>query len=641
MNRRLNRPSDAVRYALLAGALLMCTFVEAQQPSPTPQPLQSAQIVDHLEHTIAWFRRVQTLEQEADLSDDVVSRQRLHQSSLAALQLAFDFAHATAALVKPEPTAAAAAPAGPRTERGFDQAAARLAERVATLQSRLDAVNAALTHAPARSRPALAGQRDELAAALALAKDVQSTVQNLAQFAATSTAASDAASGLVAQVNELERTIPEARHTQSTKSTTTATTAQSKTVTGGAPATSFRPESAGIVALATELVALGGQRRQLTEALRDTDALAKGVDDLRAPLNAQARDFARRTDVAAAPPANAAEAARTRLDLQNAAAQFKVLSAVLVPLGEQGIAVETTRGTLGEWRDDLSERFEAAAGQLLLRSLLLIFAIGALLIVSEVWRRATFRYLHDSRRRRQFLVLRRVVVAIAITLILVVGFVSEIGSLATYAGFVTAGIAVAMQNVILAVVAYFFLIGRYGVRVGDRITLAGVTGNVIEIGLVRIYLMELAGADLHPTGRVVVLSNAVLFQPAALFKQVPGADYFWHVLTITLSADTDLATAESRLEAAAESVYEGYRASIERQHAALQRFMDVETAVPRTDVRSRVTAAGLECTVRYPVDAPHAGAIDRGMIAAIRQVIASEPKLTLISSIGPTSQQAA
>jgi small-conductance mechanosensitive channel len=198
-----------------------------------------------------------------------------------------------------------------------------------------------------------------------------------------------------------------------------------------------------------------------------------------------------------------------------------------------------------------------------------------------------------------------------------------------------------MQNVILAVVAYFFLIGRYGVRVGDRITLAGVTGNVIEIGLVRIYLMELAGTDLHPTGRVMVLSNAVLFQPAALFKQVPGADYIWHVVTITLSADTDLAAAESRLETAAESVFEGYRPSIERQHANLQRFMDVETSVPRTDVRSRLTAAGLECMVRYPVDASHAGTIDRAMVTALRQTIASEPKLTLVSSVGPTPQQAA
>ena len=624
---------------LIAAVELTTTWAAGQSPA-SPSPLQSAQIVSHLERTIAWFRRVQTLEQQADHADDVVSRDRVHQTSLSALQLAFDFGRAAAAIVKTGPNAPAPAQDAPPAGRGFDQAATRLTQRVAALQSRLDDVNAALARAPARARAALQGQRDELGAALALAKDVQSTVQNLAQFAATSTAASDALGGLAVQINELERTVPEARHT-STKSTTTGTAAPpaNKKSASAEVATPFHPESAGIVALASELIALGGQRRLLTEALRDTDALAKSIDDLRSPLTAQARDFVRRTDVAAAPPADAAAAARTRLDLQNASVQFKTLSTALVPLGEQEIAVDNARATLAEWRDDVSERIGAAARQLLFHSLLIAIAIGALLVVSEVWRRATFRYLHDARRRRQFLVLRRIVVGVAVTLILAAGFVSEIGSLATYAGFVTAGIAVAMQNVILAVVAYFFLIGRYGVRVGDRITLAGVTGNVIEIGLVRIYLMELAGADLHPTGRVVVLSNAVLFQPAALFKQAPGADYLWHMVTITLAASTDITVAESRLEAAAESVYEGYRGAIERQHANLQRFMDVETSVPSTDVRSRLTAAGLECTVRYPVDAPHAGTIDRAMVTALRQAIAAEPKLGLISSIGPTPQQ--
>ncbi|HEX3704186.1 MAG TPA: hypothetical protein VHU82_12715 [Vicinamibacterales bacterium] len=638
----LTRFRTAARGALLIGAVLTAGLVGGQPASTPPLP-QSAQIVAHLEQTIAWFRHVQALEQQADLSGDVVSRERLHQSSIAALQLAFDFARAETALVKPESNTAAPAPDNARPERGFDQAATRLAQRVTALQSRLDDVTAELARAPARTRAALSGERDELTAALALAKDVQSTVQNLAQFAATSTAASDAASGLPVQVNELERSVPEARHVQTPKTSTPAAPQPKTANNGTATATTppFRPESAGLVALGTELVSLGGQRRQLTAAVRETDALAKELDDLRSPLSATARDFARRTDVATSRPADAAAAAQARADLQHAAAEFKALSTALVPLGEQGIAVDTTRATLSEWRDDVSERFGAAARQLLFHSLLLIVAVGALLIVSEVWRRATFRYLHDARRRRQFLVLRRVVVGVAITLILAAGFVSEIGSLATYAGFVTAGVAVAMQNVILAVVAYFFLIGRYGVRVGDRITLAGVTGNVIEIGLVRIYLMELAGTDLHPTGRVVVLSNAVLFQPAALFKQAPGADYLWHIVTITFAADTDLAAAESRLEAAAESAYEEYRPSIERQHANLQRFMDVETSVPRTDVRSRLTAAGLECTVRYPVDAPHAGTIDRAMVTALRRSIAKEPKLTLVSSIGPTPQQAA
>ena len=119
-----------------------------------------------------------------------------------------------------------------------------------------------------------------------------------------------------------------------------------------------------------------------------------------------------------AAPADAAAAAKARLDLQTAAAEFKVLSTALVPLGEQGIAVESARATLGEWRDDVTERFGATARQFLLRTLLLVVAMGRCSSSRKVWRRATFRYLHDARRRRQFLVLRRIVVGAGVALVL-------------------------------------------------------------------------------------------------------------------------------------------------------------------------------------------------------------------------------
>ena len=75
------------------------------------------------------------------------------------------------------------------------------------------------------------------------------------------------------------------------------------------------------------------------------------------------------------------------------------------------------------------------------------------------------------------------------------------------------------------------MIGRYGIRIGDRISIAGVTGDVVEVGLVRFYVAEYAesGVELFPTGRIVVFSNSVLFQPTTpLYKQLPGTHYTWH-----------------------------------------------------------------------------------------------------------------
>jgi small-conductance mechanosensitive channel len=383
-----------------------------------------------------------------------------------------------------------------------------------------------------------------------------------------------------------------------------------------------------VISLMGKWFSLEGSRRQLADAAKQTDGLAKDLQGIRDKVTQEARALAQQNLEATS--TDPAQLAQSRQKFQEAATRFKQLSTLLIPLGEQDVTLDSATSIVEEWRNSLGARTASAARYLALRLGLLLGSIAAVLIISEVWRRATFRYLHDPRRRQQFLALRRVAVGLALTIVVVFGLVSEFGSLATYAGLITAGLAVALQNVILAVVAYFFLIGRYGVRVGDRITLAGVTGRVVEIGLVRIYLMELAGPQLHSTGRMVVLSNAVLFQPTALFKQMPGADFYWHTITMMLAATTDVEEAEKRLREAAESVYAKYRPAIEQRHAALQRFIDFQTALAQPEVYTRLTTQGLECTVRYPVEPSQAAATDQKMLEALRQAQSKPPPLELV-----------
>jgi Mechanosensitive ion channel len=89
-----------------------------------------------------------------------------------------------------------------------------------------------------------------------------------------------------------------------------------------------------------------------------------------------------------------------------------------------------------------------------------------------------------------------------------------------------AGIAFALQNVILAVAGYFTMVAPNGIRIGDRVSLQGpfgyVHGEVAEIGFVRVKLNELGGEPLRPTGRVAVFPNSVVFT-GTFFKDPPGA----------------------------------------------------------------------------------------------------------------------
>jgi small-conductance mechanosensitive channel len=255
---------------------------------------------------------------------------------------------------------------------------------------------------------------------------------------------------------------------------------------------------------------------------------------------------------------------------------------------------------------------------------------------SEIWRKATFRYVRESRRRHQLLLLRRFVTGILLAMVLLLGFVSEFGSLATFAGFLTAGIAVALQTIILSVAAYFFLLGRHGIRVGDRISVSGVTGDVIDVGLVRLSLMELggSGSDVHPTGRLVVVSNSVLFQ-GTLFKQIPGTAYSWHELAIRLPNGSDYEMAESKMLEAVNSVYSQYRQSLEQQQQVLEGLMAISTSVPVPQTSLQLAENGLDLIVRYPVVLHRETEIDNQVAKKIVDVLNSDPALK--AAIGSTT----
>jgi hypothetical protein len=141
-----------------------------------------------------------------------------------------------------------------------------------------------------------------------------------------------------------------------------------------------------------------------------------------------------------------------------------------------------------------------------------------------------------------------------------------------------------------------------------------------------------------------VFSNAVLFQPTAnFFKQLPGSNFTWHTVTLTLSPDSDYRLAESRLLSSVEAVYEKYRESIEAQHQRVSEDLFVQLAALKPQSHLRLTAAGLEMVIRFPVPLDKASSIDDEVTRALLDAIEREPKLKLagsaISTISAAGEQ--
>lgn len=596
----------------------------AAQTSPLP-PLQldGDAILHNLNQVISWYRHATTGVQSVGLPSDAIYQDNTKSLGEQAVKLAFQSARAETALIAAQQKASGKQPSAETTQQqNLQQLEAKTSSQIDSLQAQIKSLEAQIARAPYAKRNALISQRDALQSELELQNALLEAVQKMAAFVETN---GEISGGLEGSVNQLARSIPEVlRSSPATPKTTSTSTSSSS-----------KPSLANSGGLISEVITLYdyvSAMRQIDELTRDADRTRDVADQLRAPLRTAMRATMQQSQqLANQPPVTDPQQLQLERETFQALTQrFKQLSEILLPLSQQMIVLNDAKTNFDQWRDSIGRESKYVFRSVLLRVIAIVIALAVILILSEIWRRITFRYVGDPRRRRQFLVMRRVVIGFLVVIVLTLGFVSEFSSLATFAGFITAGIAVGLQALLLSVAAYFFIIGRYGIRVGDRISVAGITGDVVDIGLVRFYLMELAGTglDLYPTGRIVVFSNSVLFQAGTpLFKQIPGTEYAWHEVVVNIVPNGNHKVAQQKLIAAVDGVYAKYRDRIELQHASIERRVDIQVATPKPEARLQFADGGLELLVRYPVDIRKAPDIDEQMTRTVLQLTESDPDL--------------
>src|SRR6516164_1629062 len=229
----------------LTGILLPAAFLVVAAQPPAPAPLRPADVLAHVKDSVSWYRQLNSVEQTPALANDVLLRDSAHASALKALRLAFDFGHA-ASLINTA-TSAASPSAGAPQGRNLAQTAARAAARVDNLRTRLKEIDSALPSARGGAANTLRAQRKTVQAELDFAIQMQDTVNTLAAFTPI-----NGSGGLGPQIEELERSVPEAVHPGQQQATLPSAATTQKAAPNTAAASLFRPESAGIIGLVTE-----------------------------------------------------------------------------------------------------------------------------------------------------------------------------------------------------------------------------------------------------------------------------------------------------------------------------------------------------------------------------------------------------
>jgi small-conductance mechanosensitive channel len=608
--------------------------VDPSDPSAVGTPnsrvsvLTGEQVVQILDETVDWYRTLGTQQQHATQPSDLLILFANRQTADKVVGLAFEIARANAELLSSEAAAGRSA-ADASSPQSLTQQQQLLDAQRQSIQQEIDADRQKLT-ASGKVKQDVGAKLTELQGELAMVNARKNLLDTMTEFVHTSDPKAAGANALKAQIDAIAATIPGSSANQaSAPSATGSSTAAGSTATSPTSNDSSRaaPARHGIWDLGTNVLRQRSKIDTIDVIGRHTAALAETFDKISAQPLKQLKTYAARSEALAAQADNAGSGALKDLrnEFDTLAWLFKQTSDILVPLTKERVLLRQYQHNLDNWRDAAQRQYYEALTALAVRSGIVVGILAIVFVLAEVWRRAVLRYAHEPRRRYQLLLVRTIVLWTIVIGVVGLSFVTEISTFATFAGLLTAGLAVAMQSVLVSIVGYFFLIGKYGIRVGDRIQIGAVVGEVIDLGLVRMHLMELnQQGPLGPTGRVVAFANLVVFQASGgLFKQIPGVNLSWHETTLTLPVVSDYAALKDKLLAAISAVLSHYSEEIVRQTKEIERTTassSANDAMPQ--VQMRLANGQMEALIRYPVHLQHAAEIDERVAQAVLKVIA-------------------
>ena len=173
-------------------------------------------------------------------------------------------------------------------------------------------------------------------------------------------------------------------------------------------------------------------------------------------------------------------------------------------------------------------------------------------------------------------------------------------SVSTFLGLLSAGLAIALRDVVADFAGWLFILVRRPFDLGDRIQIGTHAGDVIDRRIFQFSIMEIGNwvsAD-QSTGRVIHIPNQRVFlEPLANYSA--GFPYLWNELEILLTFESDWKQAKSLFTDITTEIMKDVVAEAEGpRKKADQRFLiHYRTLTPA--VYTSVQESGVLLTVRY------------------------------------------
>ena len=268
-----------------------------------------------------------------------------------------------------------------------------------------------------------------------------------------------------------------------------------------------------------------------------------------------------------------------------------------------------------------------------LRLFLSIAVVVVTIIIYRTIRNTIRRKIEDPTRLQSVRGAMRNVLAVAGFLIVVLIWLPTGNNVLPTLGILGAGLAIASQEMVGSLVAGLNIWISNIYRVGDRVRVGDVVGDVMDISLLRTTVMEVGEwvkADQY-TGRVVTVANRMVWtNPVFNYTQHWG--YLWDEITLYITYESDWQRAAEIMLQHGEKYTAELQADAEIKLAKMiDRYPLKQTRVDPT-LYLAMSEKGIEVTLRFLVDAQERRAVKGRLYRELLQNFQADENIEIAST---------
>lgn len=261
--------------------------------------------------------------------------------------------------------------------------------------------------------------------------------------------------------------------------------------------------------------------------------------------------------------------------------------------GAIGQAIERTRGVVPTVIPGISAETESKILVSAIVVALLLFARRGILAVVD-------RRIDDPTLQYKWSKISGYVAFAVGVLAVVQIWLEAMRSLGTFLGLLSAGLAIALKDLVADLAGWVFILWRRPFDLGDRIQLGDHAGDVVDIRIFAFTIMEIGnwvGAD-QSTGRMIHMPNAKVFtEPLANYTA--SFPFLWNELKVLVTFESDWKRAKEILTTISMEETEGVSKEAERTLRQTQKRFLIHYRKLTPVVYTTVEDSGVLLTIRY------------------------------------------